>query len=222
MSSRTQDNRKRHTTPRHATPRLTTDIPENLFDVLPFAGINLSDNAEEDRPYVCVNYLPGPIYHQLKRACSKAGVNLVTRSGTKLKDLLCSRNKTQHDATLKPGIYEFQCTCSEQAKYVGQTTRAIATRGKEHGRAAATGDWQHSGISRHKEHCKEEVDWTKPKVIKTMQDKNKKKLTYNLKIREALEIRARNCGPGRGLNEDFGAYVKTHIWNPVFHQMDNG
>ena len=54
-----------------------------------------------------------------------------------------------------------------------------------------------------------------------MTNKNKKKLTYDLKVREALEIRRHNCGPGSGLNEDFGAYVKTTMWDPVFHQMNN-
>ena len=84
------------------------------------------------------------------------------------------------------------------------------------------GNWSHSGISAHKEHCKEEIDWTKPTVITNKTGKNKKKLNYDLKVREALEIRRRNCGPGQGLNEDFGAYVKTTMWNPVFHQMDKG
>ena len=65
------------------------------------------------------------------------------------------------------------------------------------------------------------VDW-KPEVVKTMSNKNKKRLTYDLKIREALEIRRHNSGPGKGLNEDYGAYVRTTQWNPVFHQMDNG
>ena len=32
--------------------------------------------------------------------------------------------------------------------------------------------------------------------------KNKKKLNYNLKVAEALEIKKANCGPGRGLNEN--------------------
>ena len=52
-----------------------------------------------------------------------------------------------------------------------------------------------------------------------MGGKNKKKLTYELKVREALEIKRHNCGPGHGLNEDYGAYVKTTQWNPVFHDM---
>ena len=38
------------------------------------------------------------------------------RSGTKLKDLLCSANSTKHDPVLKPGVYEFQCPCSDKAK----------------------------------------------------------------------------------------------------------
>ena len=136
--------------------------------------------------------------------------------------LLYSSNKTRHDPSTKPGIYQFQCPCSEEAIYVGQTIRSITTRGKEHGTAAEKGNWHHSGLSQHKEHCKEEIDYTKPKVITNKTNKNKKKLMYDLKVREALEIRARNCGPGNGLNEDLGAYVKTTMWNPVFHQMDNG
>ena len=158
----------------------------------------------------------------MKRACAKAGVNLVTKSGKKLKDILCSSNKTSHDPASKPGVYQFQCPCSEKAKYVGQTTRSILTRGKEHGKAVEKGNWKHSGISSHKEFCPAAIDWTSPKVITTRTNKNKKKLTYDLKVREALEIRRRDCGPYRGLNEDYGAFVKTTMWNPVFHQMDNG
>ena len=91
-------------------------------------------------------------------------------------------------------------------------------RGKEHQKAAANGNWGHSGISQHKENCSEAVNW-EPEVITTMMNKNKKKLTYDLKVREALEKRCFNCGPGKGLNEDLGSYVKTTMWNPVFHRM---
>ena len=53
-----------------------------------------------------------------------------------------------------------------------------------------------------------------------MQGKNMKSLAYNLKVREALEIRRHNSGPGKGLNEDMGAYVKTDMWDPVLRTMD--
>jgi hypothetical protein len=36
-----------------------------------------------------------------------------------------------------------------------------------------------------------------------MSNKNKDKLVYDLKIREAIGIRKNQCGPDRGLNEDF-------------------
>jgi len=58
-------------------------------------------------------------------------------------------------------------------------------------------------------------------VVTNKTNKNKKKLIYDLKVREALEIRRHNSGPGSGLNEDFGAYVKTTMWDPVFHKMRN-
>ena len=194
-------------------------MPENLFDVLPFADSDLSE--EEPKPYIVMTYLPKGVYHQMKRACKKAGVQLITRPGTKLKDLYCVPNRTHHEPFKKPGIYKLQCSCSNASTYVGQTIRPIAIRGKEHQQAAQKGNWAHSGIAQHKEHCNADVDW-KPEVIKNMSNKNKKRLTYNLKVREALEIRRNNCGPGSGLNEDFGAYVRTTQWNPVFHQMDNG
>ena len=53
-----------------------------------------------------------------------------------------------------------------------------------------------------------------------MTGKNKRKLDYDLKIWEALEIRKANCGPGKGMNEDWGSYVKTDAWNTVFNTMD--
>ena len=79
--------------------------------------------------------------------------------------------------------------------------------------------WAHLGISAHKEHCKEPVDWENPTVLATISGKNKKRVAYDAKVREALEIRRHTCGPGSGLNEDMGAYVKTSQWNPVFHKM---
>ena len=74
------------------------------------------------------------------------------------------------------------------------------------------GNWHHSGICQHKQSCTEPVNW-EPEVVAS--------LTYDLKVCEALVIRRHNCGPGTGLNEDFGAYVKTSMWNPVFYHMHN-
>ena len=68
--------------------------------------------------------------------------------------------------------------------------------------------------------CAIDFDPENATVITTMQNKSKQKLMYDLKIREAVEIRRNRCGPGRGLNEDMGAYVKSDIWDPVLSTID--
>ena len=59
-------------------------------------------------------------------------------------------------------------------------------------------------------------DPTNFEVIKTMTGRSKRKL----KVWEDREIKKANCGPGRGMNEDWGSYVKADAWNPVFNTMD--
>ena len=196
-----------------------SSIPNNLFEVLPFAGIDISPK-EERKPYVVIPYLPNGTYHKLKRSCDKAGINLVSKPGRKLKNVLCSANKTRHDPKDMPGIYLMNCEECANAIYIGQTIRPINVRAKEHERAANSGNWSHSGICQHKQTSTKQTNWT-PTVVTNKTNKNKKKLIYDLKVREALEIRRHNSGPGSGLNEDFGAYVKTAMWDPVFHKMRN-
>jgi hypothetical protein len=144
------------------------------------------------------------------------------RSGTKLKDILCAGNKTKVPPTEKRGIYGLPCPCSPSALYIGQTSRKISTRMMEHRRASETGNFAHSGITQHKEACDANVDWDNPLIIATLSDKHKKRLQYNLRIRESLEIQRHDCGPGKGLNEDWGGYVRTQSWRPVFQKMKKG
>ena len=77
------------------------------------------------------------------------------------------------------------------------------------------GLWKHFGISQHHQHCTHPFNEDNFEVLHTMQDKKKRRLTYNLRMREAFEICRHDSGPGKGLNEDNGAYLKTDIWDPV-------
>ena len=52
-----------------------------------------------------------------------------------------------------------------------------------------------------------------------MQGKNKRRLSYDVCLNKAIEIWKNKSGPGRGLNEDMGAYVKTDIWDTVLNSM---
>ena len=189
---------------------------KDLFDQLPFLNVNFQD--EEDKVFACINYIPG-IAPQLKSALKKAGVATNFRSGTSLKDILCSKNKTHAPKTKKKGIYRYTCTCSTKAVYIGQTQRSCELRWKEHERAIHKKQWHHSGISQHYQHCQEPFNQENFEVIHTMQDKKKGRLGYNLRMREAFEIRCHDSGPGKGLNEDNGAYLKTDLWDPVLKSL---
>ena len=169
--------------------------------------------------------LPGGAFpevaHPLRRVLAKAGVNTIFLSGQKLQNILRGKNKTRPPPEKKKGIYRYQCPCSDKVVYVGQTARACNLRWKEHNYAIQKQNWQHSGISQHYETCDKGFDVKNASVITTMQSKSKKKTAYDLKVREALEIRRHKCGPGKGLNFDMGAYVKTDMWDPVLHTMDD-
>ena len=83
-------------------------------------------------------------------------------------------------------------------------------RWKEHGTAI---------ISQHYEHCQEPLNCENFEPVVNMQGKKKKKLAYDMRVREALEIRRHGSGPGKGLNEDNGAYLKTDIWDTVLNSI---
>ena len=168
--------------------------------------------------FACITYIP-EISYQIKRAFTNAGINTTFLSAPKLKDILCSRNTTKHPKERKKGIYKYQCTCSPNATYIGQTCRSYEKRWQEHGRAVTKEQWQHSGVSQHYQQCTHPFTNENFSVLHNMQGKNKKYLGYNMRIREALEIRRHKSGPGRGLNEDMGAYVKTDIWDTVLNAM---
>ena len=173
-----------------------------LFRQLPFDENDDDLPPADAKPFICIPYVPG-IANKLRRIGQKAGCHITFKSGPKLKDILCAKNKSRPPKTELKGCYRYQCPCSPSKKYVGQSRRKISTRGKEH-ESAVIKNWSHSGITAHKEHCDAPIDWDNPDVLVTMQNRNKRALQYDLRVTEALEIRRNNCGLGKGLNEDMG------------------
>ena len=158
-----------------------------LFRTLPFRSeedVREEEEEEEQqrKKYACIPYIP-EIAHPLKRVLKKAGVTTIFSSGPKLQNILCGANKTRPDPQRKKGVYRYQCPCSDNSVYVGQTARACDLRWKEHAYAIRSGNWSHSGISQHHEHCAHEFDPSNASVITTTQGKYKRKLMYDLKIR---------------------------------------
>jgi hypothetical protein len=161
---------------------------DNSFSILPFHNHGLNKNFASRLPSVCIGFST-----KLKRIINKADCNMVFKSGAKLQNLLCSKHKTSASKIEKKGVYQLSCPCSPKAIYIGQTSRSIETCMGEHKGAAEKQKWTHSRITQHKEACHLPGDLENPNIITTMQDKNKSKLVYDLKVRKALERKKSQC-----------------------------
>jgi hypothetical protein len=115
------------------------------------------------------------------------------------------------------GVYKYECKL-HNVQYVGETARSFETRDGEHRKATEQAKWAHSGLTQHKQYCTAPIE--KPEILSFANCKKPKdKLKYNLRVEEALHIRRFNCGPENGMNEDWGSYVRTTAWTPVFSKM---
>ena len=72
-----------------------------------------------------------------------------------------------------------------------------------------------TGLTSHARQCNAGINFDNPKILATMQNKNKASLQKDLFIREGLEIRRQ----GKGLNENIGKHVTTDTWNPLLVKL---
>ena len=115
------------------------------------------------------------------------------------------------------GVYLQTCSCSPEARYVGQTRVSFKTRMGQHSADAASpkSDETISGISKHARHCQSgNVNWDDPKILAVFNNKKKGTLQRDLLIRESLEIRRHHTTTGQGLN-DPQLCVRTNAWDPI-------
>ena len=90
-----------------------------------------------------------------------------------------------------------------------------AAKGKKHNTANI------SGITKHARSCTNgTINWEKPTIITTFNDKKKRALTQNLLIRESLEIRRQKTTRGLGLN-DPQLCVRTNAWDPMLKRLND-
>ena len=71
-------------------------------------------------------------------------------------------------------------------------------------------------LTQHMEHCDADIEG--PEILATA-DRRMKNPKFDLRVMENLFIKKYNCGPGKGMNEDFGSYVTTTQWQPVFNKL---
>ena len=88
---------------------------------------------------------------KLKRVFLQNDVSYHTKPGPKLGNVLCSANKTHAPTCELKGIYEQNCDCNPNVKYIGQTRVNFRTRMQQHRNdvTSSKADENISGISKH-------------------------------------------------------------------------
>ena len=176
------------------------------------AGGNKKNN--NSNKFVSLPYIPN-LKNKLKKVFSKAGFNVMFKSGRKLSSILTSRNKQKIGKNSYPGVYKMTCKCN--SNYIGHTGKNIYTRGKEHEKAVFSGHWGDSALAKHCNNCQEELD-NESLVTLSVEGKY-----YRRSIMEALEIqREEVCNPENHIiNDRAGQYVTTDAWRPFLKRIGN-
>lgn len=93
-----------------------------------------------------LNYQP-KLNYDIKKLLKQSDINVVNRNPNKLKNLLTG-TKDKLQKTQRAGIYEIQCEdCDE--KYIGQTSRPMLVRIKEHQASTRKDEAYKSAVARH-------------------------------------------------------------------------
>ena len=169
-------------------------------------------NDPEQQPIVKLPWIPG-LSPKLRKSFRNAGYRTVFKSGSNLKTILTSKNKSRLPPNSHPGVYMIDCKCGK--RYVGETGLKISTRVSQHKKNVDDEKWEISGITSHAKDCKEGLNWEEAKLLKIEENK------FDTKVREALEIQFRETAPHseHGLNLDDGQYVTSRFWKPMLSHL---
>ena len=171
-----------------------------------------NQNDPDQLPFVKLPWIPG-LSPKLRKSFRKAGYRTVFKSGSNLKTMLTSKNKSRLPPNSHPGVYMIECKCGK--KYVGETGLKISTRVGQHKKNVEDEKWDISGITNHARDCNEGLNWDEARLLKTEENK------FDRKVREALEIQFRQTAPHteHGLNLDDGQYVTSRFWKPMLSHI---
>ena len=113
-------------------------------------------------PLVMLPYVSG-ISEDIRRACWKFGVRVVFKFGrslwsvlTKVKDRLPAEKQSKV-------VYQIPCSCGKT--YIGETTRKLETRMKEHQDACCKGMLEKSAVAEHAWEHHHPIKWQDTSVI---------------------------------------------------------
>ena len=164
------------------------------------------------KKWVCIPFIPG-ISYRIRKFLNRANIGVSFSPGTKLKQIL-SKPKSKMPLSLsKNVVYKIQCECDKN--YAGMTTQHVQKRLKQH----KDDEKYHLNDPRLTHSTAEHalktghmVGYDYAEVV------DSGKVNGELRFKEALVIRKLNCGPGNGLNKDYGKHI-PEAWLPFIPKI---
>ena len=134
-------------------------------------------------PLLCLPYISG-FSEAIERSCNTIGVKVIHQTTRTLRSLLMKvKTPIAHNAT-KGIIYKIPCQCGEV--YIGDTSKTMKDRMKEHHRAVRRGD-NNNSLAVHADTNDHHIDWQGAGVMDIERNQKQRK------IKEAINIRRSRC-----------------------------
>ena len=140
---------------------------------------NYTDDKQEKGLILSIPYIAG-VSESIKRVCRDFDIKTAFKSGRTLRSHLTKVKDTIPISSESSIVYSIPCSCGKV--YIGETTRRLEQRVKEHQDACRKGDEKISAIAEHAWQQHHPIKWEEVRVLDRASRKRE------LKIKEALHI----------------------------------
>ena len=151
-------------------------FPANKISLTPPTPSNKI--KQEFSTSVCIPYL-GKTSHQIERILASSGIKVYHCSNQKIYQLLYT-HKDKTDRNLKPGVYRIPCTCGKV--YIGETSRNLKVRQKEHKDCCLKCQLDKSALAKHAWENDHPIKWDDSELLVPVRN------YFSRQIRESVEI----------------------------------
>ena len=165
---------------------------------------------EERPPLVMLPYVSG-VSEDIRRVCSRYNLRVVFKSGQTLRTMLTRVKDRLPEEKRSKVVYQIPCDCGKV--YIGETTRRLETRLKEHKEAHRKADTETSAVAEHSWNTQHAIKWGETTII------DQARRTKELKIKEALHILT--TPSDQRFNRDEGLELPG-CWTATMKQMGGG
>ena len=170
-----------------AQPQPTQDLDDQEME--------RRDDGVQRPPLVMLPYVAG-ISEDVRRVCRRFGLKVIFKSGRSLRSVLTKVKDTLPAEKQSKVVYQIPCSCGRA--YIGETTRRLETRMKEHQDACCRGMVEKSAVAEHAWEHHHPIEWEGTRVI------DRAGRSKEFQLTEALHIQT---ATGELLNRDIGLEV---------------